>query len=79
MSTRSVSAIHSIRSVCEEYLRGQYELEVVDLYRHPARAREEQIVAAPTLIKKMPAPMRRLVGDMSDKSRILAGLAVKRK
>jgi len=79
MSARSIAAIRSIKRICEEHLRDGHVLEIIDLYRHPARASEEQIVAAPTLIKKFPLPLRRLIGNMSDERRVMAGLDVKRK
>jgi circadian clock protein KaiB len=74
MTVRSARAIENLRAICNEYLDGRYELEVVDIYQQPALAREEQIIAAPTLIKKLPLPMRRIVGDMSNRNRVLLGL-----
>ena len=74
MTPRSSQAISTIKTLCEEYLRGSYQLEVIDLYRHPALARDEQIVATPTLVKKLPLPLRRFIGDLSDRQRILFGL-----
>ena len=71
---RSVSAITNLKKICEEYLEGRYELEVIDLYQHPSLAVGEQIIAAPTLIKKLPLPFRRIIGDMSDKEKVLLGL-----
>jgi circadian clock protein KaiB len=79
MTTRSSRAISNIRSVCEEYLHGSYELDVIDLYRQPQLARDEQIVATPTLVKKLPLPLRRFIGDLSDKERVLFGLDLRRK
>ena len=70
----SLRAISSLRKVCDEELAGRYSLEVVDVYQQPALAAGEQIIAAPTLIKELPLPVRRLVGDMSDRERILVGL-----
>jgi len=70
----SVRAIVNIRKICEEHLQGRYELEVVDISQHPALVEGEQIVAAPTLIKKLPLPLRRFIGDMSQTERILLGL-----
>lgn len=78
MTPRSVQALAAIRSICEEHLRGRYDLEVIDIYQHPALARDEQIVAAPTLIKESPAPLRRLIGNLSDRERVLEGLNVRR-
>lgn len=74
---KSTRAINNIKAICEHYLEGRYELEVIDIYQQPERAREENIVAAPTLIKMLPLPLRKLVGDMSDEQRVLAGLGVR--
>lgn len=70
----SVRAIENIKKICEEYLKGRFELEVVDLYQKPHLAQGEQIIAAPTLIKKLPLPLRRIIGDMSNTERVLVGL-----
>lgn len=74
LTPRSVAAIRSVKDVCERHLRGRYDLEVIDIYEHPTLAKSEQIVAAPTLIKKLPLPLRRLIGDMADEHRVLVGL-----
>ncbi len=74
LTPRSLAAIESTKRTCEEFLSGRYELEVVDLKQHPALAEGEQIIAAPTLVKKLPLPLRRLVGDLSDQERVLLGL-----
>ena len=71
---KSVHAIQNVRRICEEHLKGVYELEVVDLYKNLPLARGDQIIAAPTLVKRLPAPLRRLIGDMSDEQRVLIGL-----
>jgi circadian clock protein KaiB len=71
---RSTQAILNIKRICEEYLQGRYELEVIDVYQQPVLAPGEQIVAAPTLIKQLPLPLRKFIGDMSDTERILIGL-----
>lgn len=71
---RSLRAIENIKRMCEEHLQGRYDLEVVDLYEQPSAARENQIVALPTLVKELPAPLRKLVGDLSDEENVLAGL-----
>ena len=63
-----------IRAICEEHLRGRYDLEVIDIYQQPALTRDEQIVAVPTLVKKLPAPLRRFIGDLSHTERVLTGL-----
>jgi circadian clock protein KaiB len=73
-SPHSTRAIANIRKVCEEYLEGRYDLEVWDISQHPALAKGEQILAAPTLIKRLPLPLRRFIGDMSQTERILLGL-----
>jgi len=73
-TNRSIFAIQNLKKICQEYLEGRYELEVIDLYQKPSLAKDEQIIAAPTLIKKLPLPFRRIIGDMSDKEKILLGL-----
>jgi circadian clock protein KaiB len=73
-TARSGQAILNIREICEEHLKGRYELEVVDIYQQPVLAAGEQIIAAPTLIKKLPLPLRRFIGDMTNTDRILVGL-----
>jgi circadian clock protein KaiB len=74
---RSVRAIQNVRRICEEHLQGLYDLEVVDIYKNLLLARGDQIIAAPTLIKRLPAPLRRLIGDMSDERRVLLGLDIR--
>lgn len=76
---RSSKAIENIRNFCEEHLKDRYELEIIDIYQQPELLRHEEVVAAPTLIKKLPPPLRRLIGDMSDKEKILVGLNIKPK
>jgi circadian clock protein KaiB len=76
ITPRSVRAIENIKKLCEDHLKGYYELEVVDLYQEPSVAEEEEIIAAPTLIKKNPSPKRKLVGDLSDSERVLIGLGI---
>ena len=71
---RSMRAIENVRRICEENLQGLYDLEVVDIYKNLPLARGDQIIAAPTLIKRLPEPLRRLIGDMSDEQRVLLGL-----
>lgn len=79
MTSRSVAAIENIKQICEEYLQGHYQLEIVDIYQHPVLAEDEQIIAAPTLVKKLPLPLRRFIGDMSQTDRILLGLDLREK
>jgi len=74
---RSSQAVTNIKKICEEYLHGRYDLEVVDIYQQPTLVKGEQIIAAPTLIKKLPLPLRKFIGDMADKERILVGLDLK--
>jgi len=76
---RSLRAIENIREICEEHLQGRYELSVVDIYQQPSLAKGEQIVAAPTLIKKLPLPLRRIIGDLADTERVLYGLDLRPK
>jgi circadian clock protein KaiB len=79
MTPRSTDAIATIKAICEEHLEGRYDLEVIDIYQHPELASAEQIIAAPTLVKKLPAPLRRLIGNLSETERVLAGLNLRRK
>lgn len=72
----SLKAVANIKSLCEEVLCGRYEMEVVDIYQDPSLASEDQVVAIPTLVKAAPPPRRRLVGDMSSRERVLAGLGL---
>ena len=73
---RSLKAIANLKRVCEEYLHDDYDLQVIDIYKNPDAAREEQIIAAPTLIKSLPAPLRRFVGDLSNTQKLLIGLGI---
>lgn len=79
MTPRSSRAISTIKAICEEHLQGRYNLEVIDIYQQPTLAKDEQIVATPTLVKKLPVPLRRFIGDLSDRERILFGLNLPRK
>lgn len=74
-SERSLKAVQNLKKLCEEYLP-DYDLEVIDIYKDPAAARDEQIIAAPTLVKKLPEPLRKFVGDLSNTKKILVGLDV---
>lgn len=73
-SSRSNQAVTNLKKICTEYLEGSYELEIIDLFQYPGLAKEEQIIAAPTLIKKLPLPFRRIIGDMSNTEKVLSGL-----
>ncbi len=78
MTPRSLRAIENIKRVCEQSLKDRYSLEVVDIYLHPELASSAQIIAAPTLIKDLPLPLRRIIGDLSDREKVLVGLDLKR-
>jgi circadian clock protein KaiB len=71
---KSNRAITNIKRICEAHLKGRYILEIIDIYQQPALARGEQIIAAPTLIKRLPLPLRKFIGDMADSDKILLGL-----
>jgi circadian clock protein KaiB len=73
---RSTRAITNLRKLCDQHLPGRYELEVVDIYQQPNLALEGQVIAAPTLVKTLPLPLRKFIGDMSDTKSLLAGLEV---
>jgi len=76
---RSQAALTNIRRVCEEELEGRYTLEVIDLTKHPRLAAEDQIVAVPTLVRKLPTPLRRLIGNLADRHRVVVGLDLRRR
>ena len=76
---KSTKAVENIKKVCEEHLKNCYDLEVIDIYQQPQLARGEQIVAVPTLIKRLPLPLRRLVGDMSNQEKVLMGLDLRKR
>jgi circadian clock protein KaiB len=79
MTPKSIRSIANIKKICEEHLQGRYTLEVIDLYQQPQLAQGEQIIATPTLIKELPHPLRRMIGDLSNTERILVGLDLRRK
>lgn len=79
MTPRSREAITSIKKLCEQHLQGRYEIEILDIYQHPGLARKQQVIAAPTLIKELPLPLRKFIGSLSDEVRILKGLDVQPK
>ncbi len=74
MTPRSTQPIRNIRKICEEHLHGRYDPEAIDICQHPNLPEGEQIIAAPTLVKKLPLPLRRIIGDMSNPERILVGM-----
>jgi circadian clock protein KaiB len=76
-SPRAQVAISNLERICQQELQGQYELEIIDVLEHPQRAEDEKILATPTLIKQLPPPLRRVIGDLSDKAKVLLGLEVR--
>jgi len=76
MTPRAGRALKNVCAICDKHLKGRYELEVIDIYQQPNLAKGEQIIAAPTLIKKLPLPLRRVIGDMSNSDRVLVGLDI---
>jgi circadian clock protein KaiB len=79
MNPQSSQAIQNITRICEEHLKGRYDLQIIDIYQQPALAQSEQIIAVPTLIKKLPLPLRKFIGNMADNGRILIGLDLRLK
>lgn len=75
---RSQAALNNLRKLCEEYLPGRYDLEVIDLILHPKKARTDQILAIPTLVRSLPTPIARIIGDLSDTEQVLLGLNIQR-
>ena len=71
---RSVSAFTNLQKICEEHLQGRYELEIIDLMQNPALARGDQILAVPTLVRRLPKPIKKIIGDLSNRERVLVGL-----
>ena len=71
---KSITALNNLKLICEEQLKGKFKIEVIDLLKHPQLARDNQILAVPTLVRKLPIPVRRIIGDLSDKERVLVGL-----
>jgi circadian clock protein KaiB len=76
MTARSRQAIDNIRNLCEEHLAGRYDLEIIDIYQQPGLAKEGQIIAAPTLVKKLPPPLKKIIGDLGDPGRIMVVLGI---
>ena len=79
MTARSKLAIQSIKNICEEHLKGRFDLEVIDIYRNPVLARGDQIIATPTLVKKLPAPLKKFIGDMTKGEKIILGLDLRKR
>jgi circadian clock protein KaiB len=78
MTPNSMRAVENIKNICEQHLKGRYELEVIDVFQQPTLAEGEQIIAIPTLIKQLPHPLRRLIGDMSNTEKVLLGLDLRK-
>jgi circadian clock protein KaiB len=76
-SPRTKQAIENLHHICEQELHGRYELQIIDVLEHPQVAEDEKILATPTLIKQLPLPLRRVIGDLSDKEKVLFGLEVR--
>ncbi|MCJ8165533.1 circadian clock KaiB family protein [Pontibacter sp. E15-1] len=74
---KSMAAIANLKKYCEEHLNGKYKIEVIDLLKHPELAESDQIVAIPTLVKKVPLPVRKIIGDLSNKEKVLVGLDIR--
>ncbi len=79
LTSQSTQAIENITRICEENLKGRYDLQIVDIYQQPVLAQGEQIIAAPTLIKKLPLPLRKFIGNMANREKILVGLDLRPK
>ena len=78
LTPRSQEAIRSVTTICEEHLEGRYDLEVIDIYQNPLLAKGEQVIAVPTLIKQLPLPLRKMIGSMADKDKVLMSLDLRR-
>jgi circadian clock protein KaiB len=77
-SAKSLLAISNLQKICEEFLQGRYRIEVIDLVEHPHIARKDQIIAVPTLVKKLPLPFKQIIGDLSNQEKVLIGLEIVR-
>jgi circadian clock protein KaiB len=76
-TTKSITALANLRKYCEEHLKGRYQIEVIDLLKHPQLAEGDQILAIPTLVRKVPEPIRKIIGDLSNEERVLVGLDIR--
>lgn len=79
ITPKSDRAIRAVKETCEQYLKDRYDLEIVDIYQQPGVLKEDQVIVAPTLIRKLPLPLRRLIGDMAEREKILVGLDLQSK
>jgi circadian clock protein KaiB len=75
-TARSRRALTNIKAICDEHLKGRYHLQVVDIFQNPEQTADHDIIAAPTLVKEMPLPVRRFIGDLSDTNKVISGLAI---
>ena len=75
---KSVTAFANLKKLCEEYLQGQYQIEIIDLLQHPELAKQDRILAIPTLVRRLPPPMRQIIGDLSNQEKVLLGLDIKK-
>jgi circadian clock protein KaiB len=73
---KSLRAIDNLQRICEDELVGRYHIEIIDLVQHPQRARDDEIIALPTLVRQVPRPLRKIIGDLSDTSKVLVGLQI---
>ncbi|MBE9228307.1 circadian clock KaiB family protein [Phormidium sp. LEGE 05292] len=73
---KSLAAFANLKKICEEYIQGQYQIEVIDLVKQPYLAKQDQIVALPTLVKKLPMPIKQIIGDLSNQEKVLVGLEI---
>jgi circadian clock protein KaiB len=73
---KSLRAIDNLQRICEDELVGRYQIEIIDLVQHPQRARDDEIIAVPTLVRQLPRPLRKIIGDLSDTSKVLVGLQI---
>jgi circadian clock protein KaiB len=76
-TAKSIAAFANLKKICEEYLKGSYRIEVIDLLETPQLARDDQILALPTLVRKLPPPLKKIIGDLSNKEKVLVGLDVR--
>lgn len=74
---KSVTALRNLKQICEEHMAGQYRIEIIDLLENPVLAQGDQILAIPTLVRKLPVPLRKIIGDLSDTERVLVGLDIR--
>ena len=77
-TAKSITAFANLRKICEEYLHGQYRIEVIDLLENPQLAKGDQIIALPTLVRKLPPPVKKIIGDLSNKEKVLVGLELRK-